>query len=88
MPVSDYTNGDTERLESNGAEWPAYLPDRVHRVDCCRLVSGLIEHSHYHCGAVNDDIRQSIDGIPNDSRDRNREPIRHGRPNVWRLVSE
>ena len=37
---------------------------------------------------VNDDIRQSIDGIPTDSRDRNREPIRHGWPNVWRLIGE
>ena len=88
MPVSDYTKGNTDRLGWDGAEWPAYLPDRVHQVDCSRLVSGLVEHSYYHCGTVNDDIRQSIDGIPTDSRDRNREPIRHGWPNVWRLVGE
>ncbi len=88
MPVSDYTKGNTDRLGWDGAEWPAYLPDRVHQVDCSRLVSGLVEHSYYHCGTVNDDIRQSIDGIPTDSRDRNREPVRHGWPNVWRLVGE
>ena len=88
MPVSDHTQGNTDRLGWDGAEWPAYLPDRVHQVDCSRLVSGLIEHNYYHCGAVSDDIRQSVDGIPTDSRDRNREPVRHGWPNVWRLVGE
>ncbi|MDE0342158.1 MAG: alpha/beta hydrolase [Deltaproteobacteria bacterium] len=88
MPVSDYTKGNTDRLGWDGAEWPAYLPNRVHQVDCSRLVSGLVEHSYYHCGAVNDDIRQSIDGIPNDSRNRSREPVRHGWQNVWRLVDE
>ena len=85
MPVSDYTKGNTDRLGWDGAERPAYLPDRVHQVDCSRLVSGLVEHSYYHSGAVNDDIRESIDGIPPDSRDRNREPVPHGWPNVWRL---
>ena len=88
MPVSDYTKGNTDRLGWDGAESPAYLPDRVHQVDCSRLVSGLVEHSYYHCGTVNDDIRESIDGIPPDSRDRNREAVPHGWPNVWRLVSE
>ena len=86
MPVSDYTKGNTDRLGWDGAEWPAYLPDRVHQVDCSLLVSGLVEHSYYHCGDVNDGIRNSIDGIPTDSRDRNREAVRHGWPNVWRLV--
>ena len=86
MPVSDYTKGSTDRLGWDGAEWPAYLPDRVHQVDCSRLVSGLVEHSYYHCGAVSDDIRQSIEAIPPDSRDRTREPVLHGWPNVWRLV--
>ena len=88
MPVSDYTRGNTDRLGWDGAERPADLPDRVHQVDCSRLVAGLIEHHYYHCGSVNDDIRQSIDGIPTDSRDRYREPARHGWPNVWRLVGE
>ena len=88
MPVSDYTRGNTDRLGWDGAERPADLPDRVHQVDCSRLVTALIEHNYYHCGVVNDDIRQSIDGIPTDSRDRYREPTRHGWPNVWRLVGE
>ncbi len=88
MPVSDYTKGNTDRLGWDGAEWPAYLPDRVHQVDCSRLVDGLVEHSYYHCGAVNDDIRQSIDGVPADSRDRSREAVLHGWPNVWRLVDQ
>lgn len=88
MPVSDYTKGNRDRLGWNGAEWPAYLPDRVHQVDCSRLVSGLVEHSYFHRGTVNSDIRQSIDGIPTDCRDRNRDPVPHGWPNVWRLIGE
>ena len=88
MPVSDYTKGNTDRLGWDGAEKPAYLPDRVHQVDCSRLVSGFVEHSYYHCGAVTDDIRQSIDAIPPDSRDRYRQAVLHGWPNVWRLVGE
>ncbi len=86
LPGSDYAKGAADRLGWDGAEWPAYLPDRVHQVDCSRLVSGVIDHGYYHCGAVNDDIRQSIEGMPQDSRDRSREPARHGWPNVWRLV--
>lgn len=88
LPVSDYTKGNTDRLGWDGADGSAYLPDRVHQADCSSLVTGLVEHSYYHCGAVNDDIRHSIDGIPPDSRDRNREPVRHGWPSVWRLVGE
>ena len=88
MPLSDYTKGNSDRLGRDGAEWPSHLPDRIHQVDCSRLVSGLVEHSYYHCGAVNDDIRYCIDGVPPDSRDRTREPVRHGWPNVWRLVGE
>ena len=88
MPVSAYTKGNTDRLGWNGAEKPADLPDRVHQLDCSRLISGLIEHSYYHCGAVNDDIRQSIDGIPPDSPERNREAVWSGWRNVWRLVDE
>ena len=38
------------------------------------------------CGTANDDIRQCIDGLAPDSQDRIREPVRHGWPNVWRLV--
>ncbi|MCY4441329.1 MAG: alpha/beta hydrolase [Deltaproteobacteria bacterium] len=64
LPHSDYAKGATARLGWDGAEWPAYLPDRAHQVDCSRLVSGVIEHSYYHCGAVNDDIRQTIEGMP------------------------
>jgi len=86
LPLSDYAKGAADRLAWDGAEWPAYLPGRVHQVDCSRLVSGVIEHGYYHCGAVNDDICQTIEGMPQDSRDRAREPARHRWPNVWRLV--
>lgn len=87
LPASDYARGAADRLGWDGAERPACLRDRVHQVDCSRVMSRGIDHGYYHCGAVNDDIRQSIEGIPQDSRDRAREPARHGWPNVWRLVA-
>ncbi len=85
MPVSDYTKGNTDRLGWNGADRPADLDSRVHQVDCSDIVTGVVEHSYYHCGRVNDDIRRSIDNIPPDSESRHRKPLRHGWPNVWRL---
>ena len=86
MPVSDYTKGNTDRLGWDGADKPADLDSRVHQVDCSDIVTGLIEHSYYHCGYIKDDIYQSIEGLSPDSELRNREPVRHGWPNIWRLV--
>ena len=86
MPVSDYTKGNTDRLGWDGADKPTDLDSRVHQVDCSKIVTGFIEHSYYHSGCVKDDIHQSIEGIPPDSELRNREPVRHGWPNIWRLV--
>ena len=86
MPVSDYTKGNTDRLGWDGADKPANLDSRVHQVDCSEIVTGLIEHSYYYCGCIKDDIHQSIEGISPDSELRNREPVRHGWPNIWRLV--
>ena len=85
MPVSDYTKGNTDRLGWRGASRPAQLDGRVHQVDCSGIVSGFVEHSYYANGRVNDDIRRSIDDVPADDVSRNREAIRHGWPNVWRL---
>ena len=85
MPVSDFTKGNTDRLGWRGANRPADLDGRVHQVDCSSIVTGLIEHSYYLCGDVNDDIRKSIFGVLQDSRTRRREPLRHGWPNVWRF---
>ncbi len=86
MPVSDYTKGNTDRLGWDGADKPSDLHSRVHQVDCSGIVTGFIEHSYYHCDRVSDDIRLSIEGMPPDAESRDREPVRHGWPNVWRLA--
>ena len=86
MPVSDYTKGNTDRLGWGGANRPGDLDGRVHQVDCSPIVTGLVEHSYYLCGKVNDDIRQSLDGCPPENEARRRKPVRHGWPNVWRMV--
>ena len=89
MPVSEFTKGNTDRLGWRGANRPADLDGRVHQVDCSAIVTGLLEHSYYLCGDVNDDIRKSICGISQDDEVRPREPLRHGWPNVWRIpISE
>ncbi|MCA8965151.1 MAG: alpha/beta hydrolase [Planctomycetes bacterium] len=64
LHVSDYTKGNPERLGSYGAARAAVLPDKVQQVDCSDLVGGFLEHSYYLDGRVNDDILQSIDGVP------------------------
>lgn len=86
MPVSDYTKGNSDRLGWGGANRPAALDGRVHQVDCSPIVAGLMEHSYYLCGRVNDDLAASVGGLAPDAAARSREPVRHGWPNVWRMV--
>lgn len=88
MSVSDYTKGNTDRLGWRGVSRPSDLDGRVHQVDCSPIVTGVIEHSYYQCGLVNEDIRKSISGISQDSESRAREPLRHGWPNVWRFPGQ
>ena len=85
MPISDYTKGNTDRLGWGGPSRPADLDGRVHAVDCSPIVQGLVEHSYYNCGLVNADIRQCIDDVALEDPRRNRYPVRHGWPNVWRM---
>lgn len=85
MPISDYSKGNTDRLGWGGANRPAELDGRVHQVDCSPIVRGLVEHSYYDCGRVNDDVRHSIDGLTPDDPSRSRAAVRHGWPNVWRM---
>ena len=85
MPISDYTKGNTDRLGWGGPSRPADLDGRVHAVDCSPIVDGFVEHSYYRCGAVNTDIRQCIDDVAPEDPTRNRDPVRHGWPNVWRM---
>lgn len=72
LHVSDFTKGNPDRLGSAGASRAALLPDKVLQVDCSGLVGGLVEHSYYLDGRVNDDILQSIDGVAADAAVRQR----------------
>lgn len=84
LHVSDYTKGNPERLGSHGASRAALLPDKVQQVDCSRIVGGLVEHSYYLDGRVNDDILRSIDGVAPDDASRPR--VRKDGPGVrWTL---
>ena len=85
MPISDYTKGNTDRLGWGGPSRPADLDGRVHAVDCSPIVQGIVEHSYYCCGLVNADVRQCIDAVAPEDPSRNRDPVRHGWPNVWRM---
>jgi hypothetical protein len=84
MYVSDYTKGNPERLGHNGAARPTQVHNKVHQVDCSPIVSGLVEHSYYQDGRVNEDIRLSIASQPFESPRRSR--VRDADlPNVWRM---
>ncbi len=84
LHVSDYTKGNPDRLGSHGATRAAMLPDKVHQVNCSAIVGGLVEHSYYLDGRVNDDILRSIDGYAADDATRTREPVAGG-GHRWRL---
>lgn len=85
MPVSDYTKGNSDRLGWRGASRPGSLDGRVHQVDCSPIVTGLVEHSYFLCGRVNDDLRASIEAVRPDDATRHREAVTNGWPNVWRM---
>jgi len=82
--ISDYTKGNPERLGHNGPAHPALLHNKVHSVNCTPIVTGLIEHSYYQDGRVNQDIRLSIASVAFDSPLRQRVRDRD-LPNVWSM---
>lgn len=84
MYTSDYTKGNPERLGHRGPARPALLHNKVHCVDCTPIVEGLVEHSYYMDGSVNQDIRYSIASMPFEAPIRKRTRDRD-LPNVWRM---
>jgi esterase/lipase superfamily enzyme len=82
--ISDITKANAERLGSNGAARPFALHNKIHQIDCTQVVSGFVEHSYFLSGIVNGDIKRSIDGVQQDSRERDRETTGE-LPNVWRM---
>ncbi|AWB56147.1 MULTISPECIES: alpha/beta hydrolase [unclassified Colwellia] len=83
MYISDYTKGNTDRLGHNGTARPMQLHNKVSQVNCSKIVGGITEHSYYLWATVNEDIRQSIDGIPYEDSTRNRQCKS---AQVWRLT--
>ncbi len=86
MYLSDYTKGNPERLGCNGAARPALLNTKVNTVDCTPVVTdeGIVEHSYYLDGYVNDDIRMSTDGVAFDDARRRRKK-KGDWPNLWEM---
>jgi len=84
MYVSDYTKGNPERLGCDGASRPALLNSKINTVDCTLVVKGegLVGHSYYLNGFVNDDIRLSTDGAAFDDARRIRKK-QGDWPNLW-----
>jgi len=85
MSISDYTKGNPDRLGHEGAARPAQLHRKCHQVDCAPLVSGLVEHSYYLWGPVNNDISFSIDGVAHDDSSSRRRNRHANYNNVWVL---
>ena len=82
--ISHYTKGNPERLGHNGPAHPALLHNKEHSVSCTPIVTGLVEHSYYQDGRVNQDIRFSIAAVPFDDPIRQRVRDRD-LPNVWSM---
>ena len=54
MYISDYTKQNPDRLGLNGVAKVAQLSQKVHQIDCSEIVTGLVEHSYYLNGNVNE----------------------------------
>lgn len=85
MSISDYTKGNPDRLGHEGAARPAQLHRKYHQVDCSSLVTGLVEHSYYLWGPVNNDIILSVDGVAQDDSISRRRIMLANFNNVWLL---
>ncbi|RDH85998.1 MAG: hypothetical protein DIZ80_00560 [endosymbiont of Galathealinum brachiosum] len=84
MYISDYTKQNSDRLGLNGVEKVAQLSQKVHQIDCSKIVTGMVEHSYYLNGNVNEDIRHSIAGVnQDDTITRQRTARQNAWPNVW-----
>lgn len=85
MHISDYTKGNPDRLGGHGAARPVLLHNKVHQVDCTEIVTGLVEHSYYLEGWVNQDIRFSIEGREQTDPVRRR-TLKADQANVWEMT--
>lgn len=63
---------------------PSLLHNKVHQVDRTEIVEGLVDHSYYLEGWVNQDLRLSIEGREQANAVRRR-ALKGDRANVWKI---
>lgn len=84
LRVSDYTKGNPDRLGTYGAAHLTQLHEKVLQVNCSAIVGGLVEHSYYLDGDVNDDIRMTLADVSADDTGRRRSRT-DGTRNAWEM---
>jgi esterase/lipase superfamily enzyme len=84
MYISDYTKANPDRLGHIGVSNPYAINKKISQIRCSPIIHGTVEHSYYLWASVNEDIRQTIDGIaPNDGV---RLRQQDGSPREWMMV--
>ncbi len=84
MHISDYTKGQSDRLGHSGNANPRAVHNKIHQMDCSKIVKGVVEHSYYLWATVNNDIRHSIEGKDFDDPSRRRKRLSGS--NEWALT--
>lgn len=83
MYISDYTKQNPDRLGLSGAARPSLLSQKEQQIDCSDIVTGIVEHSYYLNGNVNQDIRYSLAGLEQNDSIRKRKSKTNAWPNLW-----
>ncbi len=83
MYISDYTKQNPDHLGLSGAARPSLLSQKEQQIDCSDIVTGIVEHSYYLNGNVNQDIRYSLSGLEQNDSIRKRKSKTNAWPNLW-----
>ena len=84
MYISDFTKGNPQRLGNSGAARPQLIHNKIHQVNCSKVVTGLVEHSYYLWATVNDDIQMTIHEVAYDDESRQRKRLANNRE--WEIT--
>lgn len=84
MYISDFTKGNPPRLGNTGAARPQLIHNKIHQVNCSKVVHGIVEHSYYQWATVNDDIAMTINEVAYDDEQRKRKRLANSRE--WEIV--
>jgi len=84
LHISDATKNEADRLGHSGNAYTAQVHNKIHQVDCTPLIKGFTEHSYYLWASVNQDIRQSINGMEFSDGARNRRS--NGQNREWTMT--